>query len=43
MMNFDKVAALGETSTLVKDLSLYGRDGTAYSGVTWTSNGKRNG
>ncbi len=42
MMNFDNVASLGEISTIIKDASLYGNDGTA-SGAAWTSNGRYNG
>jgi hypothetical protein len=40
MYNFDKVDALGESDTLVKDLSKYGRDGTV-NGATWSSAGER--
>ncbi len=39
MYNFDNVAALGESSTLVKDLSNHWYDWTV-NWATWTSNGK---
>ena len=41
MMNFDNIAALGETTWwIIKDLSIYGNDGTGYNNPSWTSNGK---
>jgi len=43
MMNFDKVSALGESNSIIKDLSQYGNNGTAYNEATWTGNGKRGG
>ena len=43
MMNFDKVSALGETDGMIRDLSLYGNNGSGYNGVLRTSSGKRNG
>jgi hypothetical protein len=42
MMNFDNSTSLGESGTLVKDLSQYGNNGTVI-GATWTGNGKRAG
>jgi hypothetical protein len=39
MYNFDKVDSLGETATLVKDLSKYGRDATV-NAATWGNTGK---
>lgn len=43
MYNFDNVSALGESGTLVKDMSQYANNGTPTNGVTRTSNGQRNG
>jgi len=43
MMNFDKVSALGENSTLVKDLSKYGNDGTVNGSAVWSSSGRYGG
>ncbi|MCP3684817.1 MAG: hypothetical protein GY861_19285, partial [bacterium] len=37
--NFENRSSLGENSTLVKDISKYGNDGTAY-GASWNSSGK---
>jgi len=42
-LNFDKVANIGETNTIVKDVSSYGSIGTIYGSVPWTINGKRGG
>jgi len=45
MMNFDNVSALGENSSLVKDLSKYGNNGTC-SGTTcptWNASGRYGG
>jgi len=42
MMNFDNITALGESGTLVKDMSQYANNGSI-SGATWTGNGKRGG
>jgi hypothetical protein len=43
MYNFDNITALGESGTLVKDMSQYGNNGTPTSGATWTGNGRRGG
>jgi len=43
MMNMDNVSALGETTSLVKDLSLTNISGTVNGAATRTGNGKRNG
>ena len=43
MVNFDNIAELGETSTVVKDLSPYKKNGIVYGSVSRTGNGKRNG
>ena len=43
MMNFDKVAALGESESIVKDLSIYSGFNTVYGPPTRVSNGKRGG
>ena len=40
MLNFDKVAALGETDGFINDASQYGVYGSGYNGVTRTGNGK---
>lgn len=42
MYNFDNVVALGESGTVVKDMSQYGNNGTL-TGITWTGSGKWNG
>jgi hypothetical protein len=42
MSNFDRVSALGEDDSFVKDLSLGGRDGSV-SNAVWNSNGKYGG
>ena len=43
--NFDNRSALGENDTVVKDLSLYGNNGTVVGGsnISWTPNGKYGG
>ncbi len=46
MMNFDNLATLGESSTIIKDASPYGNNGTTISppnGATWTSSGRYDG
>jgi len=43
MMNFDNIAEIGETSTLVKDLSLQNNYGDAINSATRTGNSKWNG
>ena len=43
MYNFDNVANLGESGTVVKDASLYANNGTVVNGATRTGNGKRGG
>ncbi|MBT7902787.1 LamG domain-containing protein [Candidatus Woesearchaeota archaeon] len=40
MMNFDDVSDLGETNTLFADVSMYGNDGSANPGITYTTSGK---
>jgi hypothetical protein len=42
LMNFDKVAALGENSTKAVDFSKYEHNGAVH-GATWTPSGKYNG
>jgi hypothetical protein len=42
MMNFDNVSAFGENSTIVKDLSKWGNNGSV-ANTTWTSNGRYGG
>ena len=42
MMNFDNVALLGESFSIIKDLSKYGNNGSV-SGAIWTNLGKFNG
>lgn len=41
MYNFDNIAALGENTTTIKDLSAYSNTGTAINGATRTGNGRR--
>jgi hypothetical protein len=41
MANFDKNEALGETITIIKDLSLGKNFATATGQTLWTGNGKR--
>jgi hypothetical protein len=43
--NFDNRSALGENDTTVKDLSMYGNNGTVVGGenISWVANGKYNG
>lgn len=43
--NFDNRSALGENDTIVKDISMYGNNGTIVGGenITWTANGKYGG
>ena len=43
MYNFDNVAALGESTGIVKDLSQYTNNGSGYGALTWASNGRRGG
>lgn len=43
MMNFDNRSALGENDTHIKDLSLYGNNGTAGVGANYTASGKYGG
>jgi hypothetical protein len=43
MLNMDNVKEIGETSTLVKDTSIYKQYGTVYGSTVWTGNGKWNG
>ena len=44
-MNFDNRSELGENDTIVKDLSMYGNNGTVVGGenISWTANGKYGG
>ncbi|MBW2989157.1 hypothetical protein KY358_02445, partial [Candidatus Woesearchaeota archaeon] len=42
MMNFDNAASLGEGSSIVKDVSGYGNDGSV-EGAVWTSSGNYGG
>ena len=45
MYNFDNRSSLGENDTVVKDLSMYGNNGTVVGGsnISWTPNGKYGG
>lgn len=43
MMNFDNVALLNESTASIKDVSQYGNNGSGFSGVTRTTDGKWNG
>jgi hypothetical protein len=43
MANYDNIAQIGESSNLVKDLSLQKNYGTVYGSNGWTGVGKRNG
>jgi hypothetical protein len=40
MSNFDSVVEIGETSSLIKDLSISHNYGTTTGAVTWTGDGK---
>lgn len=42
MMNFDNISTLGESNSLIKDLSTYVNDGTIYGWPTWTTNTQHN-
>ncbi len=43
MMNFDNVSDIGETSTKVRDSSIYGNNGTCSSCPFWNTSGKYGG
>jgi hypothetical protein len=43
MYNFDNITALGESGTVVKDMSQYANNGIVYSSASRTNNGKRGG